>query len=514
MNILIVHGYFLEGNGSNIYVYNLAKEIKKNGHRAIILSQENKVNDYSLVDRIYEFSFGNKTKKMTYKSSASGYGECILIKPEIQGVLPIYKKEEINGLETREFHKMKNHEIYSYANLIVSAMENILEEINIDLVISTHLFPEPFITEIVRKKYPKLRHLCIVDGNCFYYSYYKNKNLKEFITPIFPRVDSFIFLNEEIIKDLIQEFPGCSEKIEMKKNFIPPGVDSDLFKAIYNPEDKNRVYENLKYKISNDNGDASFLEDFNPRKDLKILSYGDFSLEKGIPILVLIFPFIKKYFPEVKLYITGEGENKKKCEKLINYLSEGSRKEFYSLLEELVEEYGEKYGKDNIYEICYFNIFDKTFAEEYFNAGVGIKQNIYFTGYLNHSKLSDFISLMDLCVFPVLAKEGFSISVIEAMSAGIPVIIPENTGMSDIAKILREIYQEETDIQEYKEINQDQKFLDNIIINIIYILTFIQNNQDNGKYEDLKRKIAEEVSKKYSWLSVYENVIKISRNRS
>lgn len=29
MNILIVHGYFLEGNGSNIYVYNLAKEIKK-----------------------------------------------------------------------------------------------------------------------------------------------------------------------------------------------------------------------------------------------------------------------------------------------------------------------------------------------------------------------------------------------------------------------------------------------------------------------------------------------------
>ncbi len=246
MNILIVHGYFFEGNGSNIYVYNLAKEIKKNGHRAIILSQENKVIDYSLVDRIYEFSFGNKTKRMAYKSSASGYGECILIKPEIQGLLPVYKKEEFNGFETREFHKTKNNEIYSYANHIINAMENILEEIKIDLIISTHLFLEPFIVEIVKRKHPKIKYLCVVDGNCFYYSYYKNKNLKDFIVPIFSRADSFIFLNKEIISDLVQEFPGCSDYIINKESFIPSGVDIDLFKKISSLEDKKGV---RKFKI-------------------------------------------------------------------------------------------------------------------------------------------------------------------------------------------------------------------------------------------------------------------------
>lgn len=514
MNILIVHGYFLEGNGSNIYVYNLAKEIKKNGHRAIILSQENKVIDYSLVDRIYEFSFGNKTKRMTYKSSASGYGECILIKPEIQGLLPVYKKEEFDGFETREFHKMKNYEIYSYANHIINAMENILEEIKIDLIISTHLFPEPFIVEIVKRKHPKIKHLCVVDGNCFYYSYYKNKNLKDFIVPIFSRADSFVFLNKEIISDLVQEFPGCSDYIINKESFIPPGVDTDLFKKISSLEDKKRVFENLKYKIKNDNGDTFFLEDFSFQETLKIMTYGDFSLEKGIPLLVIIFPFIRELFPEVKLYIAGRGKNKGKCEKLIHYLSEGKRNEFFSLLGELVKEFGEKYGGDNVYELCYYNIIDPVFAEKYFSTGSGIEKYIYFTGYLNHGKLPDLLSLMDLCVFPVVSREGFTISVIEAMACGVPVIIPESTGMSEIENTLKEIYEKEAEIEDYKVIKQDEKFLDNIIINIIYLLKFIKENRETNKIEILKRKISEEISKKYSWFSVYENIIKISKNRS
>ena len=42
------------------------------------------------------------------------------------------------------------------------------------------------------------------------------------------------------------------------------------------------------------------------------MNYGDFSLEKGIPLLVIIFPFIREFFPEVKLYIAGRGENKGK----------------------------------------------------------------------------------------------------------------------------------------------------------------------------------------------------------
>ncbi len=87
-----------------------------------------------------------------------------------------------------------------------------------------------------------------------------------------------------------------------------------------------------------------FLEDFSFQETLKIMNYGDFSLEKGIPLLVIIFPFIREFFPEVKLYIAGRGENKGKCEKLIYYLSKGKRNEFFSLLGELVKNFGEKYG--------------------------------------------------------------------------------------------------------------------------------------------------------------------------
>ena len=94
-----------------------------------------------------------------------------------------------------------------------------------------------------------------------------------------------------------------------------------------------------------------------------------------------------------------------------------------------------------------------------------------------------------------MSREGFSISVIEAMACGDPVKIPESTGMSEIENTLKEIYEKEAEIEDYKVIKQDEKFLDNIIINIIYLLKFIKENRETNKIESLKRKISEEISK-------------------
>ena len=508
MNILIVHGYFLEGNGSNIYVRNLAKEIKKNGHRVIILSQESQAKDYSLVDRVYEFTFGNKIKRMTYKNPVSSKGECILIKPEIQGVLPVYKKEDVFGYQTVEFHKMKPAEIHNYTNLIANAVENILCEIQIDLIISTHLFPEPYIVENVRRKLShNIKHFCIADGNCYYYSYLKNKSLKEYIVPAFLKTHNIIFQNEEIYIDIIREFPDYKERINSKSEIIPPGVDNDIFQPVYSIQPKNRIIENLRYKIKNDNGDASFLENFNFENRLNILSYGNFSLEKGIPLLIIVFPFIRKFIPEVNLYIAGFGQEQKKLKQLIEFLSRGMKKEYYNLLELLMENFESEDDQKNFYEICYLNLMDPEFSQEYFRQGKDIDNLIHFVGYMEHSKLSDFISLMDLCIFPIISKEGFSISVIEAMASGVPFVVSSNIGMGKTEKKIRDIYINEFGIDDYKEVIHDDKFLDSLIFDAVILLRYIKDNKDNNKLDELKLRLSSEASRQYSWFLVYENLM-------
>jgi glycosyltransferase involved in cell wall biosynthesis len=56
-----------------------------------------------------------------------------------------------------------------------------------------------------------------------------------------------------------------------------------------------------------------------------------------------------------------------------------------------------------------------------------------FTGFVTHEKVAEILSKSNLMVFPSLS-EGLSLSVMEAMGSGIPVICSENAGYSGIIK--------------------------------------------------------------------------------
>ncbi len=52
-----------------------------------------------------------------------------------------------------------------------------------------------------------------------------------------------------------------------------------------------------------------------------------------------MFPFIRKFIPEINLYIAGFGQEQKKLKQLIEFLSKGMKKEYYHLLELLMENF-------------------------------------------------------------------------------------------------------------------------------------------------------------------------------
>ncbi|MCU1807112.1 glycosyltransferase family 4 protein [Cytobacillus firmus] len=54
-----------------------------------------------------------------------------------------------------------------------------------------------------------------------------------------------------------------------------------------------------------------------------------------------------------------------------------------------------------------------------------------FTGFITHEKVAEILSDSDIMVFPSLS-EGLSLSVMEALGSGIPVICSENSGYEDI----------------------------------------------------------------------------------
>lgn len=58
------------------------------------------------------------------------------------------------------------------------------------------------------------------------------------------------------------------------------------------------------------------------------------------------------------------------------------------------------------------------------------KEHIHFTGHIAHDKVRRYMHEADVFVFPSLS-EGFSLSCLEALSQGLPVICTENSGSND-----------------------------------------------------------------------------------
>lgn len=69
-------------------------------------------------------------------------------------------------------------------------------------------------------------------------------------------------------------------------------------------------------------------------------------------------------------------------------------------------------------------------------------------------------------------------------------------------------YQNEFDIENYKEILINESFLDNLILNISSQLTYIIENKEEDKINKLKKKISEKIIKNNLWFYSFNDIIK------
>ena len=62
---------------------------------------------------------------------------------------------------------------------------------------------------------------------------------------------------------------------------------------------------------------------------------------------------------------------------------------------------------------------------------LGLEREIIFTGFVNAEKRAQLFSVADLCTLVTYRGENFGISAAEAMAAGVPVLVSDETGIAD-----------------------------------------------------------------------------------
>lgn len=208
--------------------------------------------------------------------------------------------------------------------------------------------PFPFLAKLFGKK--QIYHL---QGGLFV----EKKKLVWNILRILFKMQ-LVFLNKIIVSSM--HMYSLAKKIgvdEKKLKLIPVGVNVSRF--------------NTANPIS--------LEGFP-----KIVFVGRLVKAKGVEVVIRSLLMVKKVYPNVKLYIIGEGS---------------SKNEFKELTKKL-----------------------------------GLLNNTLFSGFVDASILPSYYKSADICIFPSIYQEPFGIVLLEAMASEKPVIASNIGGMKEIIK--------------------------------------------------------------------------------
>ena len=120
-----------------------------------------------------------------------------------------------------------------------------------------------------------------------------------------------------------------------------------------------------------------------PKRDIKnILFIARFAKNKGCLIVLHIFKKLVIKYPELKLYMVGDGEM---TEKIITYISTNQ-----------------------------------------------LVSNVIMTGFINGTEKTEILNKCDLLLFPTEHTEGFPLSIVESMAHGLIILSNSSGGIPDI----------------------------------------------------------------------------------
>ena len=264
MHIIILHGYILQGTGSNIYVANIARAWKEQGHSVTILCQDRNADKLSFVD---EFILGtpNSPLKLTKNGSIR------VIVPNINKLLPVYVLDEYKGYIVKTIQTMSDKEINMHIDMMASTLINICKTQPVDKVFTNHALLSPAIAHKALKG-TNIPYDIKIHGSAIEFSLVPNPRLMKYAIESIKDAKSVIAGSQHIKNRILEVFNTQGDlpnKIEKKIKIIPPGMDPELFKITNNFTANNVAFLSYIKKITAKHSNGRHL------KEIANISYSD-----------------------------------------------------------------------------------------------------------------------------------------------------------------------------------------------------------------------------------------------
>jgi glycosyltransferase involved in cell wall biosynthesis len=451
MRVLIFHGYLLAGTGSNVYNAEVAQALLRLGHEVHLLCQDRHPERAAFVDAAGDWDTG----QLTVVPLRDGPRRCIVYRPAIGDLLPVYVQDRYEGMQARTFADCSDEEIDGYVEANVAAVREVAQLVRPDVALANHLVMGPVI--LARALSGLAPYAAKVHGSALEYT----------VKPELPRFLPFAregiagaggvlvgsrHTAESLWKALGGDWVGRHDVLG-RTRLGSPGVDVRAFGprngrqaaarlkvlsqrlgtgAACEPEGQGPTAPPADAFARDEARAAQALSDFDAGGGPIVAYVGKLIVSKGVDLLLAAWPLVLQRLPSAQLAIVGFGAFQEALEAMANDLAAGR-------LDAVVEaaqagralEGGPKAPLSHL--LAFVDALAGDHRDRYLAAAALLADSVRFTGRLDHEELADLLPACEAVVVPSTFPEAFGMVAVEAAACGALPISAAHSGLAEVS---------------------------------------------------------------------------------
>jgi len=453
----ILHGYLLEGSGSNLWTRSVAASLCRQGETVHLFCQENHGDLYEFIGEMRRYNLDGSVETV-WKRQSPFPGRCILHKPVLGDTLPVYVSDRYEEFpNVVPMIRLADEDIERYIETNVSAIARVVAEERISVLHANHIVLMPEVARRVKARCGT-RYVIMPHGSAIEYAVKKDRRFFRFAERAIAESAGLFVIGTEIRQRMNALFPDAPDFSEKMKD-LNLGVDTSLF-ATEVPQMRYARVQELKNALSDtERGRRGFafeqfgksltsdisreeltgllreyseydhktpdedveakLDSLDWSKESIILFVGRFIASKGLQAVICALPDILRARPGTRLLAVGHGPQREVLEALLWALENGHRQ-----LAERIVEWGRELEDGTVgsySEIqAYWNGLGSKRLDEWFATARECLRadTVVFTGYLTHPLLQHLFPCADVSVFPSVVPEAGPLVFLEALASG------------------------------------------------------------------------------------------------
>ncbi len=456
--IAILHGYLLEGSGSNLWTRSIVRSLVRNGETVHLMCQENHPEIYDFIAEVYKYRLDGSVET-GFKREVPYPGRCILHKPEIGDTLPVYVWDHYEEFpHVVPMVELPDSTIKQYLERNMNALRRILKRYPITVFHANHAVLMSVVAMEVAREC-QLPFSIMPHGSAIEYAVKKDPRFFRYAHKAFREAHRILVIGKEMrtrILDLFPDIPDLEDRLEE----LNLGVDTQQFQPIENhqrkrniqllidriqavprgkrPEQSQQLWQKAQqlqdlatlpsllkkygqYATKNPDHDVEAkLQSVDWSREKILLFVGRLIVSKGLHSILAALPEIFAHHPNSRLLVIGHGPLREAMELFLFALSSGNRQ----LVEWIVNQGKALEGSDPAPLRSvenYWHWLKKThqWSSYWRKARQWVTpERVIFTGYLTHSELRYIFPCCDVAIFPSVVAEAGPLVFLEALASG------------------------------------------------------------------------------------------------